>query len=48
MHPQRGSDGVTELPFAQFVLSGEDLDSVQLIEGPFDRDAQPECKIVYI
>ena len=27
---------------------GEDLDSVQLIEGPFDRDAQPERQIVYI
>ena len=46
MHPERTSDGVTELPVAQFVLPGEDLDSVQLIEDPFDRNTQPERKIV--
>ncbi len=48
MNAERPTDGVPEFLGADLVLSGKDLDPVNLPERSLDRYVQPEGEIVYI
>jgi hypothetical protein len=48
MNAERAANGVPIFRRANLVLARKDLDAVDLLEGPLDRDVEAKGKTIYI